>query len=115
MLRSQIHEMLSGSPFERGLHCDPDPAIAPRRMFGLSPPLGGELLTHAPVLPAGSEPAQQEQLARLDLPTRSLRMTTRQLWPTLVSVVELAGPSGTDTAFMDRLNLAALSSYGRFL
>ena len=42
-LRAQINEMLQGSPFERGLHCEPPAgAIAPREMFGLLSPLGND-------------------------------------------------------------------------
>jgi hypothetical protein len=85
-----------------------------------TPGTGGELITAAPVQPSwATGKGASEQIRRLEAGLRSgasgLKLRTHQLWPTLVSTLNVVELQLVDQHFLKRVSQAALAGYSKFL
>jgi hypothetical protein len=87
---------------------------------GLSPLTGGELITAAPMQPSwAAGKGASEQIRRLEAGLRSgatgLKLRTHQLWPTLVSTLNVVELQLVDQNFLESVSNATLEGYSQFL
>jgi hypothetical protein len=131
-LRASLKRLI---PFE-GLRCSStvsSPGGAQTNSMSSNLGAGGELLRDAPVQAASTpreesargagsteqqqrQQQRQQQLQQLERELGArLPLITHQLWPTLVSTLNIGTHKlGTDARFLERLNRAALAGYSSF-